>query len=192
MKDVYQECPILEDERFLLKLVEENDAKDLLKVYSDQRALPFFNSDNCNGDNFYYTTEKRMLEGIQFWLWSYSNKAFVRFTIFDKEQDMAIGTIELFHRISQDYFNHCALLRLDLRPDYESCEHIRTILTLILESTYELFGGTMIATKAPIYAVERISALEKLGFTLSKEYLIGVHDGKAYDSYWVKEKANIT
>lgn len=41
MQNVFVKCPVIENERYLLRLVEENDAKDLLKVYSDKRALPF-------------------------------------------------------------------------------------------------------------------------------------------------------
>ena len=51
---------ILNNERFILRLFQDEDCNDLLKVYSDKNALPFFNSDNCDGDNFYYATEERM------------------------------------------------------------------------------------------------------------------------------------
>lgn len=58
--NIYEECPVLENDLFLLRMVEENDVKDLLKVYSDINAVPLFNSDNCHGDNFYYETIERM------------------------------------------------------------------------------------------------------------------------------------
>ena len=58
--NIYEECPVLENDLFLLRMVEENDIKDLLKVYSDINAVPLFNSDNCHGDNFYYETIERM------------------------------------------------------------------------------------------------------------------------------------
>ena len=32
MKDVYEICPVLEDDQYSLRLVEEGDADDLLKV----------------------------------------------------------------------------------------------------------------------------------------------------------------
>ena len=41
MTDVYTACPRLENDRFLLRLLETGDARDLLKVYSDERAVPF-------------------------------------------------------------------------------------------------------------------------------------------------------
>ena len=41
MQNVFVKCPVIENERYLLRLVEESDAKDLLKVYSDKKALPF-------------------------------------------------------------------------------------------------------------------------------------------------------
>ena len=58
--DVYQNCPDYENEHYLLRLVKIEDKADLLKVYSDEKAVPFFNSDNCGGDDFHYTTESRM------------------------------------------------------------------------------------------------------------------------------------
>ena len=64
----------------------KEDSEDLLEVYSDKNALPFFNSDNCHGDNFYYQTIERMNEAIDFWLDSYENKWFVRWTIIDKKK----------------------------------------------------------------------------------------------------------
>lgn len=78
MSDVYKSCPTFENNRFLLRFSQLDDASDLVSVYSDKNALPFFNSDNCHGDNFYYPTEERMREAIKFWLTSYSTKWFVR------------------------------------------------------------------------------------------------------------------
>ena len=80
MRDVYELCPILENERFLLRLLKEEDTDDLLKVYSDEKAVPYFNGDNCHGDNFYYSNYERMKEAMKFWLMSYDNHWFVRFT----------------------------------------------------------------------------------------------------------------
>ena len=66
--NIYETCPTLKSERFILRLFQDEDCNDLLKVYSDKNALPFFNSDNCDGDNFYYATEERMAEAIRFWI----------------------------------------------------------------------------------------------------------------------------
>lgn len=126
-----------------------------------------------------------MLEAIRFWLWEYSERRYVRFTIFDEAENVAVGTIEIFNRKSEDYFNNCGLLRLDLHSDYENNRDIADVLRLITEPIYNLFHCEMIATKAPAYAVERIAALKKIGFVSSNEYLIG-EDSKAYDGYWVK------
>ncbi|MBQ8835044.1 MAG: hypothetical protein IJ001_09015 [Oscillospiraceae bacterium] len=48
--NVYETCPEVSNDRFVLRLVRESDCADLLKVYSDEAAVPLFNSDNCNGD----------------------------------------------------------------------------------------------------------------------------------------------
>ncbi len=165
-------------------MVQKEDKADLLKVYSDKKAVPLFNSDNCGGEDFYYTTENEMEKAIDYWLWEYSRKGFVRWSVVSKVTDEVIGTIELFHRNSEDYFTNCGLLRLDLRNDYEKTEDIINILKIIIEPTYILFECDKIATKAVAIANERIAALNELGFRQPNEKLIG-HDGTEYDSYFV-------
>lgn len=187
MSNIYEICPQLENQKYLLRLVIEDDFTDLLKVYSDVKAVPLFNSDNCGGDVFYYTTESRMTEAIKYWLWEYGRQGFVRWSIIDNQNKEAIGTIEVFHRDANDYFTNCGLLRLDLRSDYELSEEIIKILTLIIAPTFELFDCDKIATKANPEAVERIKALNELGFNLSDKKLIG-HDGTEYINYFVLHK----
>jgi len=187
MKDVYQDFPVFEDNNYMLRALTKEDAADLLKVYSDKAAVSFFNSDNCNGDDFYYDTMQRMDQALDFWKFSYDNRYFVRWAVVDKWSDTVIGTIELFHRDAGDAFDNCGLLRLDLRSDFERAPIIVDILHLIMKDAYELFYCDKIATKAIDSAVERRTALGVLGFLESKEVLCG-HDGSQYDSYFVKMK----
>lgn len=182
--NVYKSCPRFENEHFLLRYVQIDDCSDLLKVYSDKKAVPFFNSDNCYGDDFHYTTEERMKKAIEYWFFEYNRKGFVRWSIVDKSSNEVIGTIELFHRKSKDYFTKCGLLRLDLRSDYETANKIIDILFLILQPTFKIFHCDKIATKAIPEARERIDALKGLGFSLSDERLTG-HDGTEYTDYFV-------
>ena len=184
MSTVYENCPQFENQKYFLRLVTEDDCKDLLKVYSDEKAVMFSNNDNCGGDDFHYTTESRMDEAIKYWLWEYSRQGFVRWSIIDKGINEAIGTIELFHRDSNDYFTNCGLLRLDLRSDYENATDIQNILSLIIEPTFELFDCDKIATKAIPEAKERIKALLSMEFVFSKEKLIG-HNETKYGDYYV-------
>ena len=61
-----------------------------------------------------------MKQAVDFWIFSYRERYFVRWVISDKSKKEVIGTIELFHRDSViDAFDNCGLLRLDLRSDYE-------------------------------------------------------------------------
>lgn len=184
--DIYKKCPYFENDNYLLRLVNTCDAIDLLEVYSDQKSLPLFNSDNCHGDDFHYTSVNRMLEAIEYWILEYKNKGFVRFSIIDRHNHKAIGTIELFHRVANDYYGGCGILRLDLKSNYEQKEIIEEILSLIIKSSYSLFNCAMIATKAKPYAKQRRCALEALGFHLSKEILVG--HSASYDSYYVINK----
>lgn len=185
MNEVYEKCPVFENEKYLLRLVEIEDAEGLLKVYSDEKSVPYFNSDNCNGDDFYYKTLKRMEEAIKYWIWEYERKGFVRWAIINKMSSEAIGTIELFNRVSEDYFNACGILRLDLRSDYEKQEDIFEIISLIACPAYKLFHCDKLATKAAAFAEERIKALKGAGFVQVENKLVG-HDGTEYGDYWVK------
>ena len=185
--DVYKNCPVLENERFLLKLVERGDCADLLKVYSDPVAVPLFNSDNCNGDDFYYQTMQRMAQAIDFWLFSYQQRYFVRWSIIDRKSEAVVGTVELFHRDAEDAYTNTGLLRLDLRSDYEQAEMLKSILTLLMESAYGLFACESLATKAIPLAAVRRAVLEQLGFEESTECLRG-HNGEEYGSYFVRRQ----
>lgn len=187
MLNVYESCPVIHGVRYLLRPVDLADCADLLKVYSDERAVPFFNSDNCHGDDFHYTTMERMRSAIEFWFFSYEKRYFVRWAVVDKISGEAIGTIELFNRQADDWFTNCGVLRLDLRSDYEHAGEIQEILKLIVPRAHDLFGCGMIATKAVTAARERIYALEQMGFAAREERLIG-HDGTQYGDYFVRMK----
>ena len=60
MDSVYVRCPEFKNKRFNLRFISIDDCDDLLKVYSDKKAVPLFNSDNCGEDDFYYNTSERI------------------------------------------------------------------------------------------------------------------------------------
>lgn len=132
--NIYEKCPVLENERFMVRLIEEEDADNLLKVYSDKNALPFFNSDNCHGSNFYCAVRKDMENTIKYWLLEYHEyRGFVRFSIVDRKMQEAIGTIEMFRREADDYFDGYGILRVDVRSDYEKADMLYEIVSLITD-----------------------------------------------------------
>lgn len=184
MPDVYETCPRLENGQYLLRLIEAQDAAGLLEVYSDKNALPFFNSDNCHGDNFYYPTAARMREAVDFWMEAYQKRWFVRLAIMDKSSAKLIGSAELFHRHAEDAFDGVGVLRLDVGSGYEREDVLFNIVSLIVPPAFELFYCDKIITKAPIYAVERIKAIQKAGFTKSEHLLTGTDGGCACHGYW--------
>ena len=184
--NIYESCPVLESGKYIIRLFKDEDCDDLLKVYSDRNALPFFNSDNCDGDNFYYSTKERMAEAIDFWHMSYENGWFVRLSIVDKTTTSIIGTVELCLRVSNDEFNNMGILRVDVRSDYEEKKVLYDIFALVTPKLEDMLGCKGVLTKAPIYAVERMKAIQKVGFTKSEHMLIG-KNGYAYDGYWTFE-----
>lgn len=185
--NIYKNCPVLESERFMARLTAREDRDALFKVYSDKSALPYFNSDNCDGDNFYYPTRERMAEAIDFWILSYENGWFTRFSIIDKAAPDIIGTIELCLRSSEDAFNSMGILRIDVRSDYEKEDVLFDLVTLTAPRMEELLGCAGVLTKVPAYAVERIRAVQRAGFSKSEHLLIG-KTGYAYDGYWTMEQ----
>ncbi len=181
-KDPYEECPILETKHFLFRLVEEGDAKDLLKCYSDHKAIRLFNSDNCTSD-FSYKTEEEVLGLIQFWIMEYQNRGYVRFSIVDKTRKSAIGTIEIFARKDRKpAFGTIGVFRLDLVSEYEKIEAISEILNMTDLHFPDLFGIDSIITKAIIEAENRIKALETNGYHKLVDQSI-----TSYSDYYIKK-----
>ena len=95
MEEIYRSCPEFENNDYILRMVSQEDRLDLLKVYSDKEAVSFFNSDNCGGDDFYYTDYEKFLECMKFWESRYQVRDFVRFTIVDQKQKEIAGMVEI-------------------------------------------------------------------------------------------------
>ena len=182
MKDIYEECPVYRKSLVTLSQTRMEDAEDLLKCYSDKKAVPFFNSDNCHGDDFHYKTLERMKKAIEFWDFSYQNKYFVRWTVIENNIKEKIGTIEMFHRIAEDEFNHYGILRMDLRSDYETQPILTEILEIVDQNFFQVFDVEAILTKAVPENTERIAALTKIGYQASDRKIM------IYDNYFVKHK----
>lgn len=179
MKDIYEDCPMYKKKLITLSQTNMQDAQELLKCYSDENAVPLFNSDNCNGDNFHYTTIERMEQAINFWNYSYKNKYFVRWTIIINDTNEKIGTIEMFHRIADDEFNHHGVLRIDLQSNFEIQPIIDEVLEIVNENFYKVFDVKAILTKATPSATERISSLTQNEYNPINKQLI------TYDNYYV-------
>ena len=182
--DIYKECPIYTTEVLTLRLTSLEDAAELLKCYSDEKAVPLFNSDNCHGDDFHYTTIERMKEAVDFWQYSYEHRYFVRLTVILNTTKEKIGTIEMFKREAEDEFNHFGVLRIDLQSKYEKQQYIDEILQIANQDFYKAFEVDSILTKAIPNATERIVSLKSKGYVpINKKFMV-------YDDYFVR--TNVT
>ena len=180
IKDIYEECPMYKKKLITLRQTDVKDAQELLKCYSDEKAVPLFNSDNCDGDDFHYTTIERMKHAIDFWNFSYKNKYFVRWTVILNDTNEKVGTIEMFHRVADDEFNHYGILRIDLQSDYERQPIIDDILEIVNENFYNAFDVKAILTKAIPDGTERITSLVQKGYQpINRKLMI-------YDDYFAK------
>lgn len=170
-------CPDFQTENFLLRLVTEEDAVDLLSCYSDKKAQVLFNSDCCTSD-FCYTTRNEMQGCIRMWLDSYIRGDFVRFAIVDVHTEKAVGTIEMFGYVGT-YKVTRGILRLDLASAYEKESVLKELISLCGKEFFRIFGVNEMVTKAAPWAAERISAVKALGFTpydfTGREYYWGLN-----------------
>ena len=67
---------------------------------------------------------------------------------------------------------------------FEFTQTLKRSLNLIVPPTFDLFECEEIITKVPVYAVERIEAMKRVGFKKSTKLLVGTMDGYAYKDYW--------
>lgn len=160
----YEKCPIFKTKSFLLRLVQLNDAEDLLSCYSDPLSQKFFNRDNCHHD-FVCHTVNDVKSYINYWLEEYSGHRFIRFSVIDLKAQKAIGTIEMFTLGEKSVqYNTVGVLRIDLCSNYEKESYIREILQVATQNFFDAFGINHIIAKAVPEAKARISALTNSGF----------------------------
>lgn len=158
---VYETCPVYETDSFLLRKVLLEDAKALLACYSDPAAVAKMNADCCTSD-FYYTSLAQMEDCIRFWLQSYQDHAFVRFSIVPKGYDSPVGTVEIFG-------GEWGVLRIDIAAAYDKEPYIEEFIRLARTHFMQDFEISSLKIKTA-NTPERISLLEKYGFVPSKTF----------------------
>ena len=164
-KDVFQNCPIYQSDRFEIRKMEMKDAHELFRCYSNPQAARYFNGDCC-GDDFYYTDYEKFLECMKFWESRYQVRDFVRFTIVDQKQKEIAGMVEICpsYKYSADG-SKIGILRIDLLPEYEN----EKMLNVILEHIYEDFEVQAVLIKAQEYATARRSILKQFHFVAAMD-----------------------
>lgn len=169
MKNVYEQCPVYETESFILRLVKLDDAEDLLACYSDKDNVGKFNGDFCTSD-FYFPTVSEMEDCIKFWLEEYQKQYYVRFSVVNKTDSKAIGTVEIFG-------GEAGVLRIDLSSKYNTEESFGEILALTIEQFIDDFKIASVKIKTSNIP-DKISCIESFGFIPSKTYRIefGYHE----------------
>ena len=62
-------------------------------------------------------------------------------------------------------------------------------MSLIIPLAFEMFYCKQLATKIPLYAVERTAAAQTFGFEKTDKLLVA-KDGVAFNGYWIYKKEN--
>jgi RimJ/RimL family protein N-acetyltransferase len=159
MRNPYEKCPIYDTAHFLIRLIRQEDAEDLVMCYADSKSQELFNADNCTGDFCIYTADE-MTMCIDAWLQAYVQEEYIRFAIADKSSGKAVGTIEMFG-------GDAGILRLDIASAYEEASFLEEIVDVCVKDFYDLFVVSSIATKAIPKAESRIKVLLEAGFHLA-------------------------
>lgn len=171
MNNVYQSCPMYETDNFILRLVKQEDAEDLLACYSDKAAVARMNADSCT-NGFYYQTIDEMRSAIDFWLTEYNDQCFVRFAIVDKNTMKAIGTVEMFDTKIPAAGN-VGVLRIDIASVYESAKNISELTALAVGEFMRDFETEAIVVKAG-HTPERAEVFISYGFVPTDEFRPGL------------------
>lgn len=172
---------------YSLRDLVEDDWRQLILVYKDAMCIPFFNSDNCHGDIFYYSTEAKMKNAIKFWQDSMEKGYFVRKVIVDDSNNRAVGTIEYFVRNNEPNYNDTIVLRIDVHHYYEKKKALVKIIRIAIGEAFSKANCKTLITKGWDYAIERREALKFLGFKEQDDDLIG-HNKEKYSNYWLLSK----
>ena len=185
--NVYESIPTMEKGEIRLRPVTAEDEAALLRVYGDPLALPFFNSDNCHGDIFYYDTPEKMRRAMDFWRTSWEQGWFVRWAIALRSE--VIGTVELCRREESpdDPYSGMGILRVDVGSAWEKSDVLAAVMDALLPDAYALLNCRTLMTKAAPYAVARVATLTECGFVRSDKPVMG-HHGERFEYYWVREK----
>lgn len=185
--NVYESIPTMEKGEIRLRPVTAEDEAALLRVYGDPLALPFFNSDNCHGDIFYYDTPEKMRRAMDFWRTSWEQGWFVRWAIALRSE--VIGTVELCRREESpdDPYSGMGILRVDVGSAWEKSDVLAAVMDALLPDAYALLNCRALMTKAAPYAVARVATLTECGFMRSDKPVMG-HHGERFEYYWVREK----
>lgn len=182
----YEKCPIAENSDYIIRFVEVSDAESLLPCYANPTESVITNSFNCTMGYGAKTIEK-MRDYIEGWQRSYEQKAFIRWSVVNKNCFKAVGSIELFNRQSTDFFNNCAILRLDLCDEYEKIDEINKIMELIIPNVFSWFECEFVATKVSPSAIERIESLRKFGFKQSQN-IVKCGNCVEFGGFWILDK----
>ena len=165
--NVYESIPTMEKGEIRLRPVTAADEAALLRVYGDPLALPFFNSDNCHGDIFYYDTPEKMRRAMDFWRTSWEKGWFVRWAI--ERRGEVIGTVELCRRAgvkftpagsTWPYGRDPQDSNIRIAPSFASAEEIEPAARLfsicVRLATLEKLAATRFASETALGA-ERIA-----------------------------------
>ena len=97
------------------------------------------------------------------WLDAYKNRHFIRYSIIDRQNNKAVGTIEIFGGERGGARTEYGILRIDVRSGYENEQSLDELLKVADLFFYDVNTDKFV-TKAIPEAAQRISALTRNGY----------------------------
>lgn len=176
--------PVFASPHFLLRPVEEKDAADLLRCYSDEEAVARMNADNCTS-TFLLKTMEEMTDCIRFWQSDGEQTQYIRFAVVDRGDDRAVGSCELFPREKLGPLKKVGIVRLDLMTAYETEEVLTELFSLLHREFYETVRYLTI--KAPAAATLRRELLRVWGYSPVRNRHI-----LPFEGYWIRAERTMS
>ena len=157
-------CPTYETRNFLLRKLEKDDFEELFPCYSDPVAAKFFNGDNC-GISFFYDDKDKFKECVAYWLKAQEVHDFIRFTIINKANKKAVGTVEICPSSKYSYQERkVGILRLDIKSEFETKPVMDELFGILVSNLYKDFNVDYLITKAIPEALARLDVLKEENF----------------------------
>lgn len=129
-EEAFEDFPILETERFLLRKLEMTDAPSLFSYFSKDEVTMYYDLDT-------FSSEQQAVDLIQRLLQRYNEGKQIRWAITLRDNEQVIGTCG-FHSIEQEHYK--AEIGYELHPTYWNKGVMTEVISKVIEYGFNELG----------------------------------------------------